>query len=749
MADRESYEYKIITVFGVVQGVGFRPFVAARANELKLDGWVRNLGGYVEIGVAGMASGIDALLAILENPDLPGAVVLELESTDTAPFDFFGFSILESEVGAPRSAVIPADLPMCPICEEELFEPGNRRYLHPFISCASCGPRYSIMKRLPYDRDTTSMDAFPMCPQCLAEYTNEHGRRHHAQTVSCHDCGPQLIYRKDGAEYHRDEAMKMAIRDVQHGVVAIKGVGGYHYACSPYNAGAVRRMRALKGRDSKPFAVMFPKLAHIKRVCDLTPADEELLLSAARPIVLADINAQYDFTPEVGCGSLQCGCFLPYTALHVLMLRQTGPLIMTSANRSGDLVIFEDSEMLSISDENIEGVLYNTREIIQREDDSVVRSADGSIQMIRRSRGFAPLPVRMSRPTLGTIIATGGDLKASLAIYKERNCFLGPFIGDLEDERNYEYMLRHMESLCAILRATPDRAACDMHPGYHSARAAKSLGLPVTEVQHHHAHICSVIAEHRLSGPVIGVAMDGTGYGADGAVWGGEFLVCYGKDYTRAAHLRYVDMLGGDSSMKDSLKTADCFMLAAGLQASADDQRFATVKAAVENKINVIKSSSMGRLFDAVSAMLGFSTYNGYEGESAILLERAAVTLSRSGRPFAPLEFEYGSDNSAIIVDWRLLLEQISRARGDDPYGAALGFHHAVADMITAVCRKLSVIHGTKVCALSGGVFQNALLLGLSLAKLRDAGFEVYINRQTPANDGCIALGQAYAASLS
>lgn len=737
----------LITVLGVVQGIGYRPFAARLAQELHITGCVKNSGGIVEITAHGTQQAVGALLCRLKSECPPGGQILQVLSEDLPDQDFSDFRIVKSSENSRsvQTPIIPPDLPMCADCHRELSDKNDRRYRYPFISCVSCGPRYSIIESLPYDRGTTAMTDFAMCSTCAAEYAGD-GRRRHAQTISCHDCGPQLLFRKGKKLLRREEALRAAVADLQDGAaLAVKGIGGYQFACSPTHAGAVERLRRLKRRDKKPFAVMFPSLEPLKDCCEVSKAEEELLLSSARPIVL--LNKKKDvFCTGVSGESRFLGAFLSYTPLHQLLTDACGPLVMTSGNLTGEPVVIRDGEMLSLGSPFLDGVLYSERRIVTPLDDSVARVIDGAPQLIRRSRGYVPLPLLLERSRKDPLFAAGGDLKAGFCLYQNDRAYLSQYFGDMENEKvflTYEENLARMKRLFKI---KPETAACDLHPGYLTTRLAEGLGLPLVRIQHHHAHAASVMAEHGLKS-CIGVSFDGTGWGTDGAVWGGEFLLCRGAAFKRAAHLSYVSLCGGDAAAKNARATAACYLLATGIKPW--DGESAILRAALEHNINTARYSSMGRLFDAVSAMLGIRFENSYEGECAVALENEAAKAAAHGVSPVPLRFALSERDDCFEIDQAVLLRDIYRAAqgGADRGALALGFHRAAADMVAEVCRNIRRKTGENNIALSGGVFTNLLLTQDCLEKLRRENFDVFINSAVPANDGGICLGQAYICS--
>lgn len=755
-----------IMVYGMVQGVGFRPLVYHIAKKYNLKGTVRNLGGSVEIIVQAPEQKLKEFLAELQDTNEGGHEILRItvepyrspshtEGEEDTAECFRDFTIIESN-DSKALRIIPPDLTICQDCARELYDPEDRRFKNPFLSCVACGPRYTVIEELPYDRETTTMVDYPMCEQCTGEYTSPKSRRHHAQTISCHDCGPYLIFEtlsnqtETASELLREQAFYCAADLLRSGgILAVKGIGGYHFVCSPFLEESVQRLRLLKGREEKPFAVMFANMDQLKEYCFVSEEEEKLLLTRPRPIVL--VPTRKEMAPSVNRGSIFTGAFLPYTPLQLMLTNECGPLVMTSGNISGQPIIYEDSKMLHLETPYLDGVLYNTRRIVRSVDDSVAKIIDHKPLLIRRSRGYVPYPIFLEQDEMqdlareSMIFAAGGDLKAAFCLYRSGAAFLSQHFGDLEEADICEEYHKSVTDLMHLLAIKPELVVCDLHPNYFSVRYAKSLGLPVLQVQHHHAHIASVMAEHSLEGCVIGVAFDGTGYGTDGNIWGGEFLICEGAEYQRAAHLNYIPVLGGDQSMKDAAKTATCYLSHLGLEEYIRDERRAIIKAAIAQNINCIWTSSMGRLFDTVASILSIGQYNRYEGECAVLLEQEAIAAIRASIPARHLSIAISEKNEIIDIDVKPMLEQLCSLR--DTVGVpelALGFHYAVADMIVQVCELLRRRCGSSQVALSGGVFVNAILTEKATKMLQEHSFQIYRNQEVPPGDGGISLGQTY-----
>lgn len=711
-----------ITVYGLVQGVGFRPYVQRVAELFDIKGNVKNIGGIVEIFINADNKILNDFVQYLISNKPVGCEIYKTETEICRHQDFTTFEIIKSD-NCDVVPIIPADIGVCESCIKEFNDPENKRVGHPFISCIACGPRYSIIKKLPYDRVNTTMDIFPMCNQCTEEYSAIDDKRCYAQTIACNHCGPELKYTKNG------DPLEQAIEDIKDGkVVAVRDIGGYHFVCSAENEVAVENLRNLKMREEKPFAVMFFDILQTEEYAILSDKEKELIKSDARPIVLVAKNSLKDF-PENVCGnSKNIGAFLPCNPVQYVLTRDCGPLVMTSGNISGEPIITSNEHMLEIYKNSpyLEGVLYHEREILTPLDDSITRVIDNDIQLIRRGRGYAPLPIWLKEKTRKKIFASGGDLKASFCLMTENRAYISQYFGDLENTDSFCAYKEGIERMSDMLNINADEYVCDMHPAYYSSGYTKNICSAPMYVQHHIAHVASVIAEHGIDGDVLGFAFDGTGYGTDGTVWGGEAFEYKDGEFVRKTHLKPIKMIGGNEISKNAKTALNCYLTDTGIK--TDDN---LVKSALNTNINTVFSSSMGRLFDAVSAMLGICDYNSYEGKCATLLE---IEASKSTNPY-PLNLPLEGDE----WDTASLINQIYSAKGDSK-DIALGFHYAVANAVTDACEKAKI----KNIALSGGVFMNKILTELCIDKLRKKGYNVYINRQVPSNDGGIALGQAY-----
>lgn len=707
---------------------------------MQLSGTVKNLGGNAEIVIKCDNRVTEDFLCRLVSLLPKEAKFYSVDISDCEEFEGEGFSIIESGTDDRFLPEIIPDISTCNNCLTELENKSDRRYMHPFISCTACGPRYSIINKLPYDRENTLMGKFSLCEKCQTEYTSPNDRRLHAQTIACRDCGPRLMWRgKTEGEFSLDSAIN-AIKN--NGVVAVKDIGGYHFVCLAEDKTAIEKLRNLKLREQKPFAIMFNNITQIKAVLSLNSTEEELLLSAARPIVL--IEKEDELFSDACIGSRFVGAMLPSNPVQYLLTKELGPLIMTSGNISGEPIITDNDEMLGIFDESpyLDGVLYHDRDIITSLDDSIYYVLNGKSHIMRRGRGVAPasIPVNLGNKT---IFAAGSDLKACLGFYKNGKAVLSQHFGDLEDDGCAEVYKESAKHISKLFGFKPDVTVCDMHPAYYSSALSDELyGMNSIKVQHHHAHIASVMAEHRLES-VLGFAFDGTGFGENGEVWGGEVLFCKGKDYKRISHLKTVKMCGGDALSKNAAESLACYLIAGGMDIPEyvmQKSDAEIVAAAIKNNINCVNSSSCGRLFDAVCCLLGFGNYNYYEGQCAVSLENAASIAIKRGAVAYPLDLEYNENE----LDTVKLIFDILKAKesGADTYSLALGFHIALADGITKIAKAQNI----KEIALSGGTFNNRVLTHILKEKLENEGFKVYMNEKVPSGDGGIALGQLFIA---
>jgi hydrogenase maturation protein HypF len=758
----------MIRVKGAVQGVGFRPFIAELATKYRIKGQVKNIGAAVDILAIGDKDSLSSFAESLKSEYPAGAFILDVDikNIDNADEDSVtDFRIVPSDEISLKDElpVFLPDIGLCDDCLQEMLDDNNRRYRYPLISCAVCGPRISILNKLPYDRDTTTMIDFDMCPDCSREYTM--GRRRHAQTISCHCCGPQMIFSKDGIEYDKDTSVEKAVQVLNDGgIIGLKGISGYQLVCLPEDEPA-HRLRELKGREKKPFAVMFSDIDRISEYCYINEKEKELLLSSARPIVL--LQKKKDFPESVCRESRYIGAFLPSAGIHRLLCDELGPLIVTSANKSDEPMIYSDEDFFDtfLNEDNelcADGVLYHKRKINIAQDDSVlyvIRTSKGFSKMfVRRARGYFPLPVILpSGQDLDdntSVLAMGADLKNTFAFGKKDRVILSQHLGDMADVGVFNEYKELIPYCGDLFEFDFDKIVCDRHPGYFSTNYAKKLaqdrnieGNNFVGVLHHHAHILSVMAENSLDS-CIGIAFDGTGFGDDGNIWGGEYFYCNRKDVKRCGHMSYVKLCGGDSASKKADMVRDCYMHSAGL---SDESIPDITKAALNNNINTFMTSSVGRLFDAVSALLGICSYNSYEGECATLLEKEAWKYTGIDRPEFQLKV-YKDEEGNILTDQVDFFRQIKECISEGKYDTVLcayAFHVAITTAIKNVCDIISAETGEKKVCLSGGVFLNRLLLTKTINLLSISGYEVYWNRQVPASDAGISLGQAYYGLMS
>lgn len=754
-------------VTGIVQGVGFRPFVYRLATQLGLRGTVANVADGVSITVIGAPEMIETFAHRLIEEAPPLASVDEVRRRTVPAGPTSGFSILESGGSSRGRALVPPDVAMCTDCAIELRDPTNRRYRHPFITCTNCGPRYTIIQSLPYDRASTTMASFEMCPTCRAEYANPADRRYHAQPVSCHDCGPTLSFCRTGqSAVNGADAVSKTNQALRQGlVVAIKGIGGFHLVCDATDSAAVTAMRQRKHRLEKPFAVMASDLAHAETLGCIDELEADQLTSPARPIVLLRARPRNGLVDEVALGSPLLGVMLPYAPVqHLLFEGVDGPLVMTSANHQGEPIIHRnDADQLeSLCDAR----LTHDRLIHVPCDDSVVRVAAGRILPIRRARGFAPVPVRFAEAPRD-VLAVGGDMKSTFCLSSKSHAWIGPHLGDLqnlETRRRFEEMV---DQLAALYSIEPEMVAADTHPRYWSASwARKRYGQKVQLIQHHHAHIASVMAEHQLDPGVrvLGFAFDGTGHGPDGSVWGGEALLADGRGFERVGHLASVSMPGGDAAIRNPYRAALAHLWAAGIDWTDDlapvRRADATERGLLERQLRTgfgcTPTTSMGRLFDAVASLLDLRHTIGYEAQAAIDLEMVALDGVVDGPRY---EFEVGAMDGGSSTRPLAAAERIVQPaavlaaivadlqRGRSVSDIARSFHLAVAEVVARLAATSREAGGPNDVVLSGGAFQNALLVTDCISTLTLAGFRVLTHSTVPPNDGGLSLGQAYIAA--
>ncbi len=748
-----------IEVSGIVQGVGFRPYVFRLASSRRLNGIICNTSAGVTIEIQGPAETVQDFVEQLPAEAPPLARITSFVVRELPCNGDQGFRIVHSQNGAEVHTLISPDVSICPDCLRELFDPKDRRYRYPFINCTNCGPRFTIVRDIPYDRPRTSMAAFPMCPVCLAEYEDPYDRRFHAQPNACWQCGPQVeLWDKHGHRIECRDPIAEAGGVLQSGlIVAVKGLGGFHLAADATNAAAVARLRERKRRVEKPFAVMVPDLEAAHELCDLDLPSQAVLESVERPIVLLPKKAGAPIAEEVAPFNRYLGIFLPYTPLHYLLLRAGNfkALVMTSGNLSEEPIAIDNHEAVSRLGSLADLFLVHNRDILLRCDDSVVRVSGGSVRQLRRSRGFVPVPVFLKNEQ-PSVLAVGGELKNTICLTKEKHAFLSQHIGDLENVESFNFFHEAVDHLEQILEIHPETIAYDLHPNYFSTKwALQQDGARLIGVQHHHAHIASCMAENHLEGRVIGFALDGTGYGTDGCVWGGEVLLADYCGFERAAHLEYVPLPGGSAAIHEPWRTAvsylahyfgrDFLTMSIPFVQQLDPRKTKLLLQIIDHQLNSPLTSSCGRLFDAIAALIGIRQKVNYEAQAAIELEMAIDPAEgHSGYPM-----ELVSDGEHWIISSRRLFEAVV---SDLHENVAVGvisrrFHQGLVEGFTRIAKTMREKTGLNRVCLSGGTFHNLYLSEHLIAQLLASGFEVFTHREVPAGDGGLSLGQAVIAA--
>lgn len=750
-----------VEVNGIVQGVGFRPFVYALAEQLHLTGWVRNTSSGVEIELNGPPEALQAFLEALRSSPPPLARLDHIAAFPIPPNGAQTFEIIASQPQAGQFLPISPDRTICADCRRELFDPRDRRYHYPFINCTNCGPRFTIIRDIPYDRPNTTLADFPLCSQCADEYHNPRDRRFHAQPIACPTCGPQLWFEAANSNTRlaeREDALQLARQWLRQGkILAIKGLGGFHLVCDATNAQAVANLRSRKKRSDKPFALMAFDPAAIEHHAVLTEADRLLLTSNASPIVLLPRLPNSAIANEVAPNQNTLGFMLPYTPLHLLLLEPAenypNVWVMTSGNHSEEPIAYTDEEARLRLNGLADGFLFHNRPIHMRVDDSVARTVQGAPYLLRRARGYAPESLRLPR-AMPSILATGAELKNTFCLTRGQHAFLSHHIGDLENYetlQSFEAGIAHYERL---FRVQPELIACDLHPNYLATRYAQQRAqastLPLYPVQHHHAHLAACLADNHWDSaePIIGLTLDGTGMGTDGVIWGGEILIGGYATFQRAFHLSETPLPGGDLAVRSPARMALSYLWTAAIpweahlppvQALCSEER-TILRSQLERHINTPLTTSMGRLFDAAAALIGLRAHATYEGQAAIELEAIADPHETGCYPF---EIQANTLNPLPI-----LLSMLAEWQTGTPTPTlAARFHNSIAQMLLEACQRLRQQTGIAVVALSGGVWQNMLLLQKTLALLEQNGFTTLIHRRVPTNDGGLALGQAMIAA--
>lgn len=760
---------KRIRVYGIVQGVGFRPTVSRHAMASGITGTVCNKGPYVEIYAQGEEEQVDAFIELLRTQPPRRAAILKLDvrPADGAP-TFADFAIIESEKTKGEIFVSP-DIAICDDCKREMYDPHDRRYLHPFINCTCCGPRLTILDALPYDRVRTSMSVFPMCPTCASEYYSPKTRRYDAQPVCCNDCGP-TTYLLDRPE--RGRAAITAARRIiaDGGIVAIKGIGGFHLCCDATNSSAVQLLRERKRRSAKPFAVMARDLESAQRECVVSPAAEEILTGHQKPILLLPKRLEGRVCEAVAPENPKLGVMLPYAPLQLLIfdyddgITMPDCLVMTSANESGAPICRDDDDARRELGSLCDAILSHDRLIRVRADDTVMDLFEDKPYMVRRSRGWAPLPFILSGDHARGVLAVGGELKNAFCLATGEMYYPSAYVGDLGDVRTVEALSETITRMETLLEIEPQVVACDLHPGYNSTmlarRIAEERGIELVPVQHHYAHVVSCMAENDYANPVIGISFDGTGYGTDGTIWGGEVLLSTFEGFDRLAHIATFPQPGGDASAREGWRIATAMLAqmdSAAARSTAEELGLCSANEAqvigtmIARGLNTVASTSAGRLFDAVSAILGIRRASSFEGEAATQLQFAAERCPANLHPthvLLPEERLREADGMLVLATDTLFAHVVEqRLAGSDVSQLAYAFHLGLSEVVEAACLAARQRTGVSTVALTGGCYQNTLLLALCVNRLREQGFVVLTHSLVPPNDGGIALGQAVVAA--
>ncbi len=747
-----------VHIQGIVQGVGFRPFVYQLAHQHRLNGYVANTPKGVEIEIEGGQEALQHFLQELPKTAPPLATITQIDTEELPAANYYNFEIKSSEEGEERAALISPDTATCSDCLRELFDQQDRRYLYPFINCTNCGPRYTIINDIPYDRSKTSMAGFTMCNDCSREYYDPMDRRFHAQPNACWSCGPQVwLADREGKDLGIKEPISEAANLLSQGaILAVKGLGGFHLAVDATQKEAVERLRWRKGREEKPLALMSSSLEQIETYALIGEDERQLLTSAKRPIVIVPKRPGNIIASEVAPRNRYLGVMLPYTPLHHLLLSHPFvALVMTSGNLSEEPIAIDNLEAVKRLGSIADYFLFHDRDIILRSDDSVLRIARGRPRQIRRSRGYVPVPIFL-RKSVPEVLALGGELKGTICLTKENRAFVGQHIGDLENLETLEFLEQTVDHLQRILEVSPRLLVHDLHPDYLTTQVAEAQDeLPTLAVQHHHAHVVSCMAEHGLKGKVLGLALDGTGYGEDGTIWGGEILVADEKFYERVAHFEYVPMPGGAKAIKEPWRMAVAYLWATfgeeifqeelPLTRKWDRGQIEVLLQMMQRGLNSPLTSSCGRLFDGVAALAGLRDRIAYEGQAAIELEQWMEPTTER------YQYEFREVGEKLLLSPTAIFRQVYE---DAVSGVELPFisgkfHQTLVEMFAEVSLNLCKLHGLNRVVCSGGVFQNVFLLENLEERLAGSGLEVYTPELIPANDACISLGQAVIGVMS
>ena len=751
-----------LIINGAVQGVGFRPFVYRLAQELALTGWVNNTPQGVQIEVEGPKKKVLDFALRCEKEKPVNAFIQSMESAFLDPADYDHFEIIESDVTGQKTAFMLPDIAACSDCLREIFDPQNRRHLYPFTNCTNCGPRFTIIEALPYDRPNTSMKHFLMCPKCTQEYHNPADRRFHAQPNACPQCGPQLQLWSPGgdvlAEDHKALIQTSKVI-LQGGIAAIKGLGGFHLVVDARNEQATRLLRQRKHREEKPLAIMMPDLEMIGRYCHVCRQEARLLQSPAGPIVLLERTdlAQSEIAPSVAPANPYLGIMLPYTPLHHVLMRELNiPVIATSGNVSDEPICTDEHEALNRLAGIADVFLVHNRPIVRHVDDSIVRIMGGRELTLRRARGYAPLPILLAKP-LPNLLAVGAHLKNNVAVTKGRNVFVSQHIGDLETTEAYAAFEKVIEDFQRLYELHPESVACDNHQDYLSTRYAFQTQLPVTSIQHHLAHVLSCAAENELEGTVLGVAWDGMGLGSDGSIWGGEFLQVNDSSWRRVAHLRPFGLPGADRAMREPRRAACGILYEIFGEKLAQLSQLLPVQAFSSNelkimmkmlskRINTFETTSAGRLFDAVASLMGIRQINRHEGQAAMELEFAIDKVNTDECYSISIDHAKGSTESPLLlIDWEVMVREIIEDKQNNALPGLISakFHNTLAEAIVGVAVRI----GQEKVLLTGGCFQNKYLTERTINRLKQEGLRPYWHQRLPPNDGGVAVGQIVAAA--
>lgn len=764
-----------ILIQGIVQGVGFRPFVYNLASRLDISGTVSNTSEGVIIHACGNDEGLNLFKAALKNEAPPLSRILSIEESPLYdPPDFDGFSILISSSSAGSSAIIPPDISLCDDCFNELSDPNDRRYQYPFINCTNCGPRFTIVNTIPYDRPKTSMHVFPMCKKCQKEYEDPGNRRFHAQPNACQVCGPSISWHdKDGKHINCDSIIEEAVSALsQDRVLGIRGLGGFHLVTNAFSFKAIQTLRERKGRPAKPLAIMVPDIATANKFASISKSEHDLLLSPEHPIVLLKKRSDLPFPKNLAPDVHDIGIMLPYTPLHHLLFLQNDcpiALVMTSGNISGVPICIDNNDAIARLSHFVDNFILHNREIVTRVDDSVAKVISNKTHIYRRARGYVPSPIVIPWK-LPNIIACGSGLKSTFCLGREKTAFPSQHIGDLANMESYDFFIESINHLKQVFGVEPEIAACDLHPDYMSSRYGAELDLPLYKVQHHHAHAVSVMAENSIEEPTLAIILDGTGYGTDGTSWGGEILQAELTSFTRLAHLSHLALPGGDAAAKEPWRMALASLYSTfgknGLMISnfpktlscLDENKCKAISSMLINKFNTPATSSCGRLFDAVASLLGVQHISTYEGQSAIELETRALKYAPSTWKDDLLKFtkhksstfnqnDHGKWEISSAEFVKVIIDSLGKEK---PIGAiALDFHFQLIETFTTLTRQLADQTGINKVVLSGGCLQNSILLEGFTHALTKKGLEPFTAGNVPSNDGGISLGQAIIGGLS